>query len=189
MEQDSRNRLIGKATELFSERGFHLVSVEQIVDASDELRGAMARHFPRKEDLVHAVLEKRYDDILDSIARRQKTIPDPVGKIKGIFDWYGDWFRTPEFSGCLFERALSEFGVEAKGISDVAIRYKRTLKNQMADVLRTLLPQVHAIRLAVTYAMLLDGATTAARADGNPEAARHAWQSAEALLNEARRHG
>lgn len=188
MEQESRDRLINRATELFSERGFHLVEVEEIIGASDELRLAMHRHFPRKEDLVRAVLEKRSDYILGGIGQRLKEIPDPIGKIKGVFDWHGDWFRTPGFAGCLFERALSEFGVETKGISDVAIRYKDTLKKQMVDMLRALIPQAHAVRLAVVYAMLLHGASTAAHAHGDPEVARHAWQSAKVLLDEARRH-
>lgn len=187
MKQESRNRLVRKATERFSERGFHAVSVEQIVGASDDLRGAMQRHFPTKEDLVHAVLVQRHDDILASIAQRLKAAPDPVSKLKAIFDWYGDWFRTPEFSGCLFERALSEFGVDAAGISDVSIRYRSTLQDQMADLLRTLIPHARATRLAATYMMLLHGATTAARAHGTPEVAHHAWQSAQALLNEAKR--
>lgn len=188
MEQESRDRLIGRATELFSERGFYLVGVEEIIGASDELRIAMHRHFPRKEDLVRAVLEKRSDDILASIAQRLQEIPDPAEKIKGIFDWYGEWFRTPGFAGCLFERALSEFGVEAKGISDVAIRYRHTLEKQMADMLRTLIPAENAVRLATTYTMLLHGASTAAHAHGDPEAAHHAWLSAKVLLDEASRH-
>ncbi|MBB4225920.1 AcrR family transcriptional regulator [Variovorax guangxiensis] len=187
MEQESRERLVGKATRLFSERGFHLVSVEEIVGGSDELRIAMHRHFPRKEDLVQAVLEQRSDDILDSIARRLEEIPDPAGKIKGVFDWHDDWFRTPGFAGCLFERALSEFGVHTKGISDVALRYRSTLKRQMAEMLRMLIPQAHAVRLALTYAMLLHGAGAAAQAHGNPEELVHdAWQAAKLLLDKTR---
>ena len=186
MEQESRDRLIDRATELFSERGFHLIGVDEVIGASDELRFAMHRHFPRKEDLVHAVLEKRCDYILGGIGQRQKEIPDPVGKIKGVFDWHGEWFRAPGFAGCLLERALSEFGAEAKDISDVAIRFKDTLKKQMVDILRTLLPHTHAVRLAVVYAMLLHGASTAAHAHGDPEVARRAWQSAKVLLDEAR---
>lgn len=187
MEQESRNRLIRRATQLFSERGFHVVSIGQIVGASDDLRSAMQRNFRSKEELVQAVLEQRYDDILGSIAQRLKAVPNPVSKLEAIFGWYGDWFRTPEFSGCLFERALSEFGVDAAGISDVSIRYRSTLQNQMADLLRALIPHARATRLAATYMMLLHGATTAARAHGAPEVAHHAWQSAHALLNEAKR--
>lgn len=187
MEQEVRDRLIGRATELFSARGFHLVSVDDIIGASEELRRAVHDDFPRKEDLVRAVLAKRSDDILGGIAQRLGEIHDPVDKIKGVFDWHGDWFRTRGFDGCLFERALSEFGLDAQGISDVVIRYKATLKRQMVDMLRTLIPQTHAVRLAIVYAMLLHGASIAAQADGDPEVAQDAWRSAKVLLDEARR--
>jgi len=188
MDQETRNQILTKATELFSKRGFHVVSVDQVIDASGVSLPALYGHFPHKDDLVRAVLKKRYTDILVSIEQALKPIPDSVGKIKGIFDWYGAWFRTPEFAGCLFERALSEFGTDAAGISDVAIGYKRTLQGRMADILRTLLPHRRAEQLAETYGLFLDGAIAAARAYGDPEVANHAWESAQALLEDAMRH-
>lgn len=188
MEQETRNQILNKATELFSKQGFHVVSVDQVIEGTGVSLPALYGYFPNKDELVRAVLKKRYTDILVSIEQTLKSIPDPVGKIKGIFDWYGAWFRTPEFCGCLFERALSEFGTDTAGISDVAIGYKRTLEGRMADILRTVLPHSRAEQLAETYAMFLDGAIAAARAYGDPEVANHAWQSAQALLDEARRH-
>ena len=34
MDQETRNQILTKATELFSKRGFHVVSVDQVIDAS-----------------------------------------------------------------------------------------------------------------------------------------------------------
>lgn len=185
MATDKRQQIVEKATELFSQHGFHPVGIDRIIDESNIARMTLYRHFAGKDDLIGAVLQHRHSALIGSIAARLDSLDTPEQKVKGIFDWYGDWFRTESFAGCLFERALAEFGTSRSGISDAAIGYKQTLMDLIEGLLCDTLRRPSARQLASVFAMLLDGATVDARAFNDPAAAKRAWQAAEVLLKSA----
>lgn len=187
MRASKRQEVVDKATELFSRYGFHPVGVDRIVDESGVARMTLYRHFSGKDDLVREVLEQRYTYIIESIEQRLLPLEDPVARVKGFFDWYGDWFDSPAFTGCLFERALAEFGTSYPAISEVAIRYRQKMVSWMGEILRGILPPRAAARLADVFMMLLDGATVDARAFNDSSTAARAWQAAEVLLDQAKK--
>ena len=186
MRASKRQQVVDKAGELFSKHGFHPVGVDWIIDESGVARMTLYRHFAGKEDLIKEVLEQRYTFVMGSIAEKLSPMPDATARLKGIFEWYGTWFRTPEFAGCLFERALAEFGATCPKVTDVAVRYRDDLLAMMETLLKDVVPAKTARQLAGVYVMLLSGATADARAIGDPSAASQAWHAAETLLNQAR---
>ncbi|KVV38080.1 TetR family transcriptional regulator [Burkholderia territorii] len=185
MRANKRQLVVDKATELFSRHGFHPVGVDWIIDDSGVARMTLYRHFPSKDELIREVLVQRYDLIIGSIGAQLQHAHDPVERVKTIFDWYEAWFNTPEFAGCLFERALAEFGTAYAPISDVAIRYRRKMVEWIAELLEPLVSSETAQRLAGVYMMLLDGATVDARAFNDSASAGRAWHAAKALLEQA----
>ncbi|HVE08684.1 MAG TPA: TetR/AcrR family transcriptional regulator [Paraburkholderia sp.] len=187
MRASKRQLVVDKATELFSKYGFHPVGVDWIIDDSGVARMTLYRHFVSKDDLVREVLEQRYQFIVDSMTQRLAPLTDPVERVKAIFDWYGAWFETPEFAGCLFERALAEFGTEYPKVSEVAIRYRQKIANWIEELLKDVVPPPIAKQLGSVYMMLLDGATVDARAFNDTAAASRAWGAAEVLLKQAMR--
>jgi hypothetical protein len=104
--------------------------------------------------------------------------------LRAIFAWHEAWFATPEFSGCLFERALAEFGTGYPKISTIAIQYKTTMTSWMGDILKTLLQERAAARTASILMILLDGATIDARAFHDPTIATRAWDAAETIIKQ-----
>lgn len=186
MRASKRQQVVDKASELFSRHGFHPVGVDWIIDESGVARMTLYRHFAGKEDLIREVLEQRYTFIMQSMADKLGPLPDATARLKGIFDWYETWFRSPEFAGCLFERALAEFGSTCPRVTDVAVRYRDDLLAMIETLLRDVVPAAAARQLAGVYVMLLSGATADARAIGDPSAASRAWEAARALLEQAR---
>lgn len=186
MRASKRQQVVDKAGELFSLHGFHPVGIERIIDEAEVARMTLYHHFASKEDLIRAVLEQRYAFIMDSMAAKLAAMPDASARLKGIFDWYGTWFRSPTFAGCLFERALAEFGDTCPTVTDVAVRYRNDLLAMIERLLREVVNRSAARLLANVYVMLLSGATADARAVGDSKAAARAWVAAQALLNEAR---
>jgi len=186
MSVTKRQQIVNKATELFSKHGFHPVGVDWIIDDAGVARMTMYRHFSGKEDLIREVLEQRYGVIVEGIAQQLAPAPDATSRLKGIFEWYETWFRSPEFAGCLFERALAEFGPTYPKVSEVALRYREKLQGWMGEILREIVPSPTADQLASVYLMLLDGATIEARAFGDPTVATRAWQAADLLLRQTR---
>ncbi|MRS98448.1 TetR family transcriptional regulator [Ralstonia pickettii] len=174
-----------KAGELFSRHGFHPVGVDWIIDESGVARMTLYRHFAGKDDLIKEVLEQRYTYVMGSIAEKLSPMPDTIARLRGIFEWYGTWFRTPDFAGCLFERALAEFGATCPKVTDVAVRYRDDLLAMMETLLKDVVPANSARQLAGVYVMLLSGATADARAIGDPSSASRAWDAAHTLLNHA----
>ena len=185
MRASKRQIVVDKATELFSKHGFHPVGVDWIIDDSGVARMTLYRHFVSKDDLVREVLEQRYQYIVDSMEERLRPLTNPVQRVKAIFDWYGAWFETPEFAGCLFERALAEFGTEYPKVSEVAIRYRQKIARWIEELLKDIVPPHIAKQLGSVYMMLLDGATVDARAFNDPATASRAWGAAEVLLKQA----
>lgn len=185
MRASKRQQVVDKAGELFSLHGFHPVGIERIIDEAEVARMTLYHHFASKEDLIRAVLEQRYTFIMDSMAAKLEPMPDATARLKGIFDWYGTWFRSSAFAGCLFERALAEFGETCPMVTDVAVRYRNDLLSMIEHLLREVVSRGAARQLAGVYVMLLSGATADARAVGDSKAATRAWRAAQALLDEA----
>ncbi|CAB3966927.1 TetR family transcriptional regulator [Burkholderia sp. AU31652] len=186
MRASKRQQVVDKAGELFSLHGFHPVGIDRIIAEADVARMTLYHHFAGKDDLIKAVLEQRYTFIMESIAAKLDPMPHAAARLKGIFDWYGTWFSSPAFAGCLFERALAEFGATCPKVTDVAVRYRDDLLALMEQLLAEIVPRRRARQLAGVYVMLLSGATADARAIGDSQAAARAWQAAEMLLNESR---
>ena len=64
----TRNALLDAARSLFSERGFSVVSTEEIVQAAGVTRGALYHHFKDKQDLFTAVVEEVEQGIIERVA-------------------------------------------------------------------------------------------------------------------------
>lgn len=182
MVSEKRQILLEKATALFSEHGFQAVGVDWIIRDSGVVRMTLYRHFAGKDELIREVLLQRHRHIFESIELKMRHITDPRARLKSIFTWYQSWFCTPEFAGCLFERALAEFGTKRPLISDTAVNFRNSMTDLMVGILQETVPASSAKRLAHIFMMLLDGATVEARATNRPNSAAAAWASAEKLL-------
>jgi AcrR family transcriptional regulator len=188
MRASKRQMVVEKATQLFSMQGFQAVGIDRIISESGVARMTMYRHFAGKDELIREVLLQRYALIFESVDLHMRGHKDPVTRVKAIFDWYGAWFLTPEFAGCLFERALAEFGRNHPRISEVAIRYRRDMTLLMNTTLEEIVQAADARRLSGIFMLLLDGATVETRASNDPKWAAEAWHAAMALLTQAMPH-
>ncbi|HMN40058.1 MAG TPA: TetR/AcrR family transcriptional regulator [Phycisphaerales bacterium] len=111
MATPTRARLIEEAGDLFYRHGFQAVGLDRVIDAVGISKTALYKHFESKDELIVAVLNERdRKDIADAeafIGRRADG--DPIGQVLALFDQLGEWFRDPEFRGCLFLNAAMEF--------------------------------------------------------------------------------
>ena len=185
MRASKRQIVVDTATRLFSLHGFHPVGVERIIEESGVAKMTLYRHFTGKDALIKAVLQQRHTAIIGSLKEELAARATPETQLRGFFDWYGKWFASREFAGCLFERALAEFGTANPEISTVAVRYRQTVREWLQRILSDLVPKSQAVQLSAVFVMLLDGATVEARACNDSSAAKRAWSAAEVLLARA----
>ncbi len=105
-----RDQILDAAIALFNSGGFHAVGVDAIVEAAGVAKMTLYNHFPSKDDLIVATLERRSDLFqrwLDSAV--EPAGDDPRAKILAVFDAVRGWYRHREFNGCVFTRACGEF--------------------------------------------------------------------------------
>jgi AcrR family transcriptional regulator len=69
----TRDAIRGAALDLFMDRGFDMVSVDQVAEAADVGASTVYRHFPTKEDLV-----------LGHLAGRQAAFVDLLEQVGGV---------------------------------------------------------------------------------------------------------
>ncbi|TPI58738.1 TetR/AcrR family transcriptional regulator [Mesorhizobium sp. B3-1-3] len=179
---EKRQHIVETAYGLFKRVGFHATGIDRIIAEAGVAKMTMYRHFPSKDDLMVEVLAYRagrFNRQLDRLAEQAAT---PEQKIGTIFDWYGRWFRSADFHGCLFAHALAEFGDPAHPVFQAAVRQKNGLKRRMRLILEETMAADAAESVSAALLMLLEGATLMARM-GRPDAAiRDARSAAMAIL-------
>ena len=76
----ARERILATAYGLFARRGIRDVGVDEVVAKADVAKATLYRHFPTKNDLVLAFLERREQlwtkDWVEAEARRRGKTPE-----------------------------------------------------------------------------------------------------------------
>lgn len=80
----AREALVAAARDLFVERDYDRVSVEEILERSGVSRGAMYHHFPTKLDLFRAVWEASERRLIEELAARVPVSSSPFEVLVGL---------------------------------------------------------------------------------------------------------
>jgi AcrR family transcriptional regulator len=184
-ERGPRERLLDTAYELFSRRGIRGVGIEEVIEHAGVAKATLYRHFPSKDDLVLAFLERRHQHWTDDIHEAQTRYSDggAEDRLLAIFDVLGERFRSEEFDAYLFFNALLEMGAEhpAGRASVRHVEHIRSIVRQLAD--EAGLRDTEAF--ARSWHILMKGSIIAA-AEGDPAAAEHAKAMARSLIDRHR---
>src|ERR671923_2051869 len=100
----ARERILDAAYELFARRGIRAVGIDEVIDRAGVAKATLYRHFPSKDDLVLAFLERREErwtrGLVEAEARRRGETPEE--QLLAVFDVFDDWFRGQAFDTCAF---------------------------------------------------------------------------------------
>lgn len=185
---EKKKALIETATRLFSQFGFHAVGIDRIIAESRVAKMTMYKHFPSKSRLVVEVLNEQGAALAAGIAAAIAAHTDALDKLHAIFQWHDAWFRTETFNGNMLIHAAAEFHAEENEILAASEAQRRTFVQTLERILDEHFDGETAVRLARRCALLLDGATLARQLSGRVDAARDAWEIAQALLENERMH-
>ena len=103
----ARERILSTAYALFTRRGVRAVGIDEIISQSGVAKATMYRHFPTKNDLVLAVLQRREQLWTVDLVERQSRLrgSTPEEQLLAIFDVFHDWFQKREDFGVRRGRA------------------------------------------------------------------------------------
>jgi len=120
----ARERLLSAASELFYREGIHSVGVDRVVVTAGVTRATFYRHFPSKEDLVEAYLDREDRAIRDAVAAALSLGVGPDELLDALIQGIADDLTLNHTRGCPFINASAEYPDPASPVR-VAIRAHR----------------------------------------------------------------
>jgi AcrR family transcriptional regulator len=174
-----RDRILEAADRLFYAQGIQAVGVDLVAAEAGISKRTLYNHFPSKDGLIAAYLERRS-------ALGITSGGEPLQHILGLFDALERWFASKRFRGCAFVNAVSELGGDRDHPAiGVAEGHKARRLALVVSLLQELdVPDPEG--LAEQLMLLFEGAVAVSLVrGGDPAAARAARDAACVLLQAA----
>lgn len=182
----ARERILSTAYRLFTRRGIRAVGTDEVIAQSGVAKATLYRHFPSKNDLVLAVLQRREELWTLGLVEQQSRLRGgtPEEQILAIFDVFDDWFNNHEdFDGCSFMNVLLELGA-AHPAGQASIQYLDNVRQILRDRAEAA-GLADADDFARSWHILMKGSIITA-AEGDLQAADRAQAMGRALIERHR---
>lgn len=157
---DTREEALRTASTLFYNRGVRAVGMDLIVETSGIAKTTIYRHFPTKDALVEAFLEREDADFWrgwDEI-----TAPyagSPIDALMALCQWIGARTARDNFRGCPQINVAAEFADAQHPAREVARRHKSEMVRRIGLLCREIDPK-NAEICSLQIGLLFDGAFT-----------------------------
>jgi AcrR family transcriptional regulator len=177
----ARDRILATASRLFYSTGIRAVGVDRVIAESEVARMTFFRHFPSKDDLVAAFLNRQVELARAELTQLRNTAgAEWPGAVLG---WVADGVTTARavegFRGCEFINTAAEFCDPSHPVRVVVAQHRAWIRDVMQDAL-TELGHPHPRSTAEVLLMLRTGAVVAASLvglDDRDNAFTRAWWS------------
>ena len=170
----ARERLLETAARIFYAEGINTVGVNRIVEEAGVTLATFYRHFPSKQHLILAYLQRVHDDYASRAAAAQEAAEDPGDVLRSIGTNITAQLLEPGFRGCPFINAASEFEDPQGPIMRAVLAHRAWFYALVRDAFASA-GHTQPDLAARHYVMLRDGATTAGHL-GDPSQARDTFQ-------------
>jgi AcrR family transcriptional regulator len=161
------------------------VGIDEVIDQAGVAKATLYRHFPSKDELVIAFLERREERWtlawVEAEARRRGTTPEE--QLLAIFELFDEWFHRDDFEACSFINVLLEMG-PSHPAGQASVRHLASIRSVVSR-----LAEEAALRDPKSFArslhILMKGSIVSA-AEGDAEAAQRARSMARLLIEQHR---
>jgi AcrR family transcriptional regulator len=177
IKTDMKERILATADRLFYLEGIRAIGVDTIAAEIGISKRTLYNHFPSKDALIAAYLERRF--VVSG--RSQKA---PADQILSYFDSLERRFSAKDFRGCPFVNAVAELGPKDRAVKKIAIAFKESRRVWFRALLEEL-GVAEADALATQLQLLVDGSIALDLVRDDPAMARAAKEAARALLANA----
>jgi AcrR family transcriptional regulator len=170
-------RIMETADRLFYQQGIRAVGVDTIAAEIGISKRTLYNHFPSKDALISAYLERRFKPV-------PASDKPPAEQILGTFDRLERGFADKGFRGCPFVNAVAELGAGDHAVRKIAVAFKESRRIWFRDLLKQL-DVADADGLATQLTLLVDGSIAQDLVRNDPSMARAAKEAAKVLLANA----
>jgi AcrR family transcriptional regulator len=178
----ARDRILDTAFRLFYAHGPRGVGIDTVIAESGVAKATLYKHFPRKDDLILAYLDK-VDQVwfgqLRAAARAAGD--DPRAQLVGMFDALSSACRREGYHGCAFINTAAE-SETGSAVHARTLEHKQVVRAWVVDLARRA-QATDPEFLARQLTLLIDGGLATGVLDADPAAALAAKTAAQALVD------
>lgn len=181
--------ILDTALRLFKQQGYQATGVDLIVEATGLAKTTLYRHFPSKDDLIVAAINRDDERARDAMRRFvERRAGTPVDRLLATFDFLKSWIASDEFRGCPFLAAAGEHSDSDSAVFRAAALHKRLVLAYFEELAHAAGLR-DAKRIAAEMNLLHEGATAVAQVTRDATAVQQARRMAARLLaTEVTRH-
>jgi len=130
----TRRQILEAAQRVFSVKGYHGASMDDVAQASGTSKGALYFHFSSKEELFHALVEEFAQVLAEEVARAIKRERGAVAKVEAAL-------RTVLEAASRHRQLAQIVLVEWNGLGPAFAERRFQLRSFMADLIKAQLDE------------------------------------------------
>jgi AcrR family transcriptional regulator len=182
LKSSAREQILETATTLFYQNGFRAVGIDKVIAESGVAKMTLYKHFPSKDDLIVAYLERSNEAFWTWLEGTIKPFEgNPTKQLETIFEGVAKLASSPQCMGCTFTGAAGEFPDLGHPGHKAALEHKQQVLERFKDLAKAAnLHQPQAV--AEQLLMLMDGAWNAARIFGPNNHAKQVAEAAKTII-------
>lgn len=181
-KSEMKERILKTADRLFYLQGIRAIGVDTIAAEIGISKRTLYNHFPSKDALIEAYLERRF--VKPAPSEPGPSATTAVEQILATFDSLEKRFAASNFRGCPFVNAVAEVGHETRAVKKIAKAFKESRRLWFRERLEQL-GVADADALATQLVLLVDGSIAQDLVRDDPAMARAAKEAAKVLLRNA----
>ncbi|MFA5110435.1 MAG: TetR/AcrR family transcriptional regulator [Desulfobaccales bacterium] len=126
-----RQEMLATALDLFSRKGYHNVSMQEIAEQAEFAIGTLYKFFQNKEDLYKALVREQCDRLEDTIVRAIEQPGDEIETLRNYVRAKTEWFHhnLPFVRLFLAESRGASFNLKAGLDDEIRQRYYNFLES------------------------------------------------------------
>ena len=180
----ARERILDTAFRLFYARGPRGVGVDTVIAESGVAKTTLYKHFPSKDDLVLAYLDKVDQTWFGQLrAAARAAGNDPRDQMVGMFDALASACRREGYHGCAFINTAAESEPDTH-VHARTVEHKTVVRAWVTELARRA-SAADPDLLALQLTLLLDGGLSAGVFDAHPASPAAAKAAARTLVDAA----
>lgn len=132
--EDTRERILDAALNIFSSKGYHDTRMDEIVEASDTSKGSIYFHFPNKERLFLALVDQFADllerKVTEAVEQEAQGIMQVRAALQACLETFGRYRRPAKI---LLVQAVGLGSVFEKKRIEVNDRFANLIKKYLDE--------------------------------------------------------
>jgi AcrR family transcriptional regulator len=162
-KQNAKQRILDTASELFSERGFLAVGINEIIEKSETAKASFYQHYKSKDLLCAAWLSNMHERSEKNHEAIHQSKDSAEKKLRDYFTYLKEWLTKNDFRGCPFTNTAAVLTRDNVEIRAEIEKHKIFIRDFFIDLAREYAVGAQGKNLGNTWFVLYSGATTEAQ--------------------------